>query len=89
MLGVVVAMETFCGQAYGAKKYHTVGVVLQVGDWMWMDGRTPTWHACTLVFNKHSPSSASFTPSSLSLPAAWPHPNNAVQPRDRRLLGAG
>ena len=30
MLGVVVAMETFCGQAYGAKKYHTVGVVLQV-----------------------------------------------------------
>ncbi|GAX82606.1 hypothetical protein CEUSTIGMA_g10032.t1 [Chlamydomonas eustigma] len=29
MLGVVVAMETFCGQAYGAKKYQTVGVVLQ------------------------------------------------------------
>jgi multidrug resistance protein, MATE family len=29
MLGVVVAMETFCGQAFGAKKYHTVGVVLQ------------------------------------------------------------
>ncbi len=29
MLGVVVAMETFCGQAYGAKKYHVVGVVLQ------------------------------------------------------------
>jgi len=29
MLGVVVAMETFCGQAYGAKRYHTVGVVLQ------------------------------------------------------------
>jgi len=29
MLGVVVAMETFCGQAYGARKYHTVGVVLQ------------------------------------------------------------
>ncbi len=31
MLGVVVAMETFCGQAYGAKRYHTVGVVLQRG----------------------------------------------------------
>ena len=29
MLGVVTAMETFCGQAYGAKKYATVGVVLQ------------------------------------------------------------
>ncbi|KAL6754135.1 MATE efflux family protein [Haematococcus lacustris] len=29
MLGVVVAMETFCGQAYGAQRYHTVGVVLQ------------------------------------------------------------
>eukprot|EP00798_Chlamydomonas_sp_ICE-L_P010241 gene10241-8158_t len=29
MLGMVVAMETFCGQAYGAKKYSTVGVVLQ------------------------------------------------------------
>ncbi len=29
MLGVVVAMETFCGQAYGAKRYATVGVVLQ------------------------------------------------------------
>lgn len=29
MLGIVVAMETFCGQAYGAKKYQTVGVVLQ------------------------------------------------------------
>ena len=33
MLGVVVAMETFCGQAYGAKKYQTVGVVLQVCVW--------------------------------------------------------
>ncbi|GIL78274.1 hypothetical protein Vretimale_7649 [Volvox reticuliferus] len=29
MLGVVTAMETFCGQAYGAKKYATVGVVTQ------------------------------------------------------------
>eukprot|EP00195_Chlamydomonas_chlamydogama_P009762 CAMPEP_0202901800 /NCGR_PEP_ID=MMETSP1392-20130828/14735_1 /ASSEMBLY_ACC=CAM_ASM_000868 /TAXON_ID=225041 /ORGANISM="Chlamydomonas chlamydogama, Strain SAG 11-48b" /LENGTH=532 /DNA_ID=CAMNT_0049588419 /DNA_START=201 /DNA_END=1799 /DNA_ORIENTATION=- len=29
MLGVVVAMETFCGQAYGAKRYHVVGIVLQ------------------------------------------------------------
>lgn len=29
MLGVVVAMETFCGQAYGARKYATVGIVLQ------------------------------------------------------------
>ncbi|KAG1658935.1 hypothetical protein FOA52_007127 [Chlamydomonas sp. UWO 241] len=29
MLGIVVAMETFCGQAYGARKYATVGVVLQ------------------------------------------------------------
>eukprot|EP00798_Chlamydomonas_sp_ICE-L_P030729 gene30729-35765_t len=29
MLGMVVAMETFCGQAYGARRYNTVGVVLQ------------------------------------------------------------
>uniref|UniRef100_A0A7S3R462 Protein DETOXIFICATION n=1 Tax=Dunaliella tertiolecta TaxID=3047 RepID=A0A7S3R462_DUNTE len=29
MLGIVVAMETFCGQAFGAKKYRVVGVVLQ------------------------------------------------------------
>ncbi|KIY99568.1 MATE efflux family protein [Monoraphidium neglectum] len=29
MLGVVTAMETFCGQAYGARKYQMVGVVLQ------------------------------------------------------------
>ncbi len=29
MLGVVTAMETFCGQAFGAKKYATVGVVTQ------------------------------------------------------------
>ncbi len=30
MLGIVVAMETFCGQAFGARKYATVGIVLQV-----------------------------------------------------------
>lgn len=29
MLGVVTAMETFCGQAHGAKRYQMVGVVLQ------------------------------------------------------------
>lgn len=29
MLGVVTAMETFCGQAYGARRYAMVGVVLQ------------------------------------------------------------
>lgn len=29
MLGIVAAMETFCAQAYGAKKYATVGIVLQ------------------------------------------------------------
>ncbi len=34
MLGVVVAMETFCGQAYGAKRYHVVGIVLQV--WLYI-----------------------------------------------------
>jgi MATE family multidrug resistance protein len=29
MMGVVSAMETFCGQAYGARKYALVGVILQ------------------------------------------------------------
>ncbi|MEW5297746.1 MAG: hypothetical protein WDW36_000930 [Sanguina aurantia] len=29
MLGVVAAMETFCGQAYGAKRYLSLGTVLQ------------------------------------------------------------
>lgn len=29
MLGVVTAMETFCGQAHGARRYQMVGVVLQ------------------------------------------------------------
>ena len=29
MLGVVTAMETFCGQAHGARRYALVGVVLQ------------------------------------------------------------
>lgn len=29
MLGVVTAMETFCGQAHGARRYQLVGVVLQ------------------------------------------------------------
>ena len=28
---MVTAMETFCGQAYGARRYHVVGVVLQRG----------------------------------------------------------
>eukprot|EP00879_Flechtneria_rotunda_P031346 GHRR01034232.1.p1 GENE.GHRR01034232.1~~GHRR01034232.1.p1 ORF type:complete len:537 (+),score=144.16 GHRR01034232.1:73-1683(+) len=31
MLGVVTAMETFCGQAFGARRYGLVGVVLQRG----------------------------------------------------------
>lgn len=31
MLGIVTAMETFCGQAFGARRYHMVGVVLQRG----------------------------------------------------------
>lgn len=31
MLGFVTAMETFCGQAFGARRYGLVGVVLQRG----------------------------------------------------------
>lgn len=31
MLGFVTAMETFCGQAFGARRYALVGVVLQRG----------------------------------------------------------
>jgi MATE family multidrug resistance protein len=31
MLGVVTAMETFCGQAHGARRYAMVGTVLQRG----------------------------------------------------------
>jgi MATE family multidrug resistance protein len=31
MLGFVTAMETFCGQAYGAQRYKMVGLVLQRG----------------------------------------------------------
>lgn len=31
MLGFVTAMETFCGQAHGARRYVYVGIVLQRG----------------------------------------------------------
>jgi hypothetical protein len=31
MLGFVTAMETFCGQAFGARRFNLVGVVLQRG----------------------------------------------------------
>lgn len=31
LLGFASAMETFCGQAYGARNYKLVGVVLQRG----------------------------------------------------------
>ena len=31
MLGFVTAMETFCGQAFGAGRYKLVGLVLQRG----------------------------------------------------------
>lgn len=31
MLGFVTAMETFCGQAFGAQRYKMVGLVLQRG----------------------------------------------------------
>lgn len=31
MLGFVTAMETFCGQAFGARRFSMVGVVLQRG----------------------------------------------------------
>jgi MATE family multidrug resistance protein len=31
MLGFVTAMETFCGQAFGAGRYRLVGLVLQRG----------------------------------------------------------
>lgn len=41
MLGIVVAMETFCGQAYGAKRYPTVGVVLQVSTGCGARGYVP------------------------------------------------
>jgi MATE family multidrug resistance protein len=52
MLGFVTAMETFCGQAYGAQRYNMVGVVLQRGlaiSFLYCCTATGMWFWCERV----------------------------------------